>query len=175
MDLMKWFSSSSPHAMIYQMECCKFWTIGKQLFHGKFLKFMRGPYFKGESNDSECHRLISSDAKINFPVPSKVQDSDTKIMKEVFAGLMEGIVGAYVESGTHSNSLQCMWGLEKINICAFSPNGGVNLSGFEASPSAEESKSRLQEELFMVDTCISKVETLDNSLFRCNVLRGSKQ
>ncbi len=55
-DLVQWFLIDSATEMRYGPDVRKFWFIGKRLFHGKFIEYMRGPCFRGESS-GERYRI----------------------------------------------------------------------------------------------------------------------
>jgi hypothetical protein len=49
LDVVKWFDSGNTTSMRYEDPVVnKFWRIGYKMFHGKWLRFMRGPKSRGE-------------------------------------------------------------------------------------------------------------------------------
>ena len=71
MDVIQWYSARSTTEMRYSDEIGKFWYIGKRLFQGKFVAFMRGPAGKCQlaSGIVQPGRTDHHDCPINFVVP----------------------------------------------------------------------------------------------------------
>ena len=80
-DVIQWYSCVSSTEMRYGDDTNKFWCIGKRLFHGKFIQFMRGPAGKGsvtrgatEPGEYDPHK-----SSINFAVPHTCTCSLSKL------------------------------------------------------------------------------------------------
>ena len=59
-DVFQWYSCVSSTDMRYCDDTNKFWCIGKRLFHGKFIPFMRGP--AGKCVASDTSHIVHSEA-----------------------------------------------------------------------------------------------------------------
>ena len=55
-DVIQWYSCVSSTEMRYSDDTNKLWCIGKRLFHGKFIQFMRGPAGKVSVTRGETER-----------------------------------------------------------------------------------------------------------------------
>ena len=90
-DVVQWYSCGSSTEMRYSDETKQFWCIGKRLFHGKFVQFMRGPASKGRVTSGETHagEYEPHNSSINFAVPSNLSKMpNSKIPDRVLPGIM---------------------------------------------------------------------------------------
>ena len=71
MDVCRFLSCKNTSRIGYSDKVKHFWRIGYRLFHGKWLKFMRGPKFTGTLTTGQSHKGIFSpaDAKIKNEGP----------------------------------------------------------------------------------------------------------
>ena len=160
LDLIQWYSLDSSKAMKYDSNVRKFWYLGKRLFHNKFVEYMRGPGNKGQ-DDSDFEERSTH---INFPVPHRLSDANSKVPSHIEPGFIHAIVEHYQNS--HPNSLvkphNLSGDLKKINQSPSSPMGGIDLSGFEKQPTKGDLDKRLSDELEEINKTISLVDDLHN-------------
>ena len=98
----------------------KIWVLGKKLFHGKFLAFMRGPANRGtaRSGDEERGSYDPQRGSINFAVPKVLSSMEnSRIPDKVMPGIMTDMIDYYIDTDpealTRSHNL-CL-DLKKIN------------------------------------------------------------
>lgn len=151
--------------MRYSPEVRQFWYIGKRLFHGKFLQFMRGPGNQGTvvSDTTRFGSYNPQESQINFAVPADVSiPPESTIPESMLPGLLHPLIDQYFEvsktASTKSHNLCC--DLNKINASKVSKLGCINLSGFEKSPTKEEIDDRLSKEMTEVTLIIECVKNL---------------
>ena len=91
--------------MRYSDEVRQFWSIGKRLFHGKFLNYMRGPCYTGQlcTDETERGHIPPCLSKLNFPVPNEKHLScPTNIPDELKPGILEDMIKNFIQR-THES------------------------------------------------------------------------
>ena len=125
-DLIQWYSVNNVTEMRYNDDVRQSLQIGKRLFHGKFLNFMRGPCFSSQVNARETERghFLPSNSKINFPVPNEKHLVNTScIPNELKPGLLEDMVKKYIDNNTTAKSYNLSGDLKKIKCRYLIRNG----------------------------------------------------
>ena len=130
--------------MIYSADVKHFWFICKVLFKEKCLTF-----FRGESN------------RLNFPVPRIYDNTGQEIPDRMEPGLLEPMLSAY-QGGSKDNSFNLSCDLKGINPSKIDPMGGVDLAGFEPSPTKIELSDRVASEISTLDEGIAQGDTALN-------------
>lgn len=108
MDVVRFLGCENTSSMRYGDNSKLFWRIGFKLFHGKFLRFMSGPKSLGQvvEGSSESGRLVSSDAKVNFAVPTaRYLETVATIKGELKPGLLEDCIKTVADKASQAKSV----------------------------------------------------------------------
>jgi hypothetical protein len=163
LDLVEWHSCGTTSLMRYRPESMKFWQIGYRLFHGKFLRFMSGPRNLGQVLDcsSEKGSLNPLESKVNFIVPSRnnlyKQDDRTP---GFYPGINESALLS-ISSHYGNKPLKLSVDGKKISRGKCKNIGDVDCWGYEASPTLEEKRNELQQELVTIKCLQEKLDDLE--------------
>ncbi|CAC5421890.1 unnamed protein product [Mytilus coruscus] len=145
--------------MRYSDTVKRFWRTEKQLFQGKFLRFMSGLKHLGQvlSHEINLGHYDTSLSKINFIVPSRaILDTDDSFLKR--SCKTPGIMIPLIENiATKQKRINMPFKLS-IDLKKLNPGGkfgDVNCFGFENTPTFDQRQARLQKEF----QCIKSFQT----------------
>ena len=144
-DLIQWLSLDDKRQMTYTADVKNFWFICKVLFKEKCLTFFRG----------ETGRL-------NFPVPRSCENRGLTIPDNLEPGLLRPMMDAY-SANRDGVSFNLSCDLKGINPSKVDPLGGVDLAGFEPSPTRQELSDQLQFELKALDVAMELADSALNN------------
>ena len=96
LETVRWFSCLSAKSMWYWNETKTFWRTGYRLFHGKFLSFMAGLRFEGQTVTKDTKRALlePQSSAINFAVPARsvLLDNVGSIPTNIKPGVMHSVL-----------------------------------------------------------------------------------
>ena len=143
-------STGNQRQLRYSEEVKQFWRIGMKMFHGTFLRFMSGE----NSVMNLASEDLSSCSRLNFSVPSKpvLQANPQYNPSDMKPDALYNILDAIPDEEKEQTFKLCVDD-KKINISAASKVCGIDLFGFEESPTAVERAERNAQE----DTTAAKV------------------
>ena len=145
-ELIKWKMGQS--AVKHHDAVKRFFKIGYRLFHGPWLRFMRG---------------LGGD-HINFVVP----DEKTLVAFDVMPALqssqlLPGIIEPMMDLFPEGSVVKLAVDGKKINISPEQEMGAVDLWGHESPPTAKQRNERLEKENKLVSQILEELETYNGS------------
>ena len=166
MNVVAWFSKRNSSGMRYNETVRRFWRTGKQLFKGKFIRFMSGLKNVGQikSEISEPGNLETAKSEINFIVPSKdILEAEDAAIREstkkpgIIYPLLDKIASNPISKDTpYKLSID----LKKINPGG--KFGDVDCFGYEKKPTFHDRQERYKREKSCIkditQTFVQKVE-----------------
>ena len=143
-------STGNQRQLRYSEEVKQFWRIGMKMFHGTFLRFMSGE----KSVMNLASEDLSSCSRLNFSVPFKpvLQANPQYNPGDMKPDALYNILDAIPDEEKEQTFKLCVDG-KKLNMSAASKIGGIDLFGFEDSPTAAKRAERIAQE----DTTAAKV------------------
>lgn len=157
-DVANFFSNPTASSMRYSEKSMAFCLIVKKLFKGKGVIFFRG--YKGEGLGNV--RISTSECKINFAVPSDPVLSKAAAPYRDDAtepGILTLTLDAFAKTHQSKDVKLSIDGKRLAN--GFGRVGDEDMMGHEASPTLNEKKQRLKDELNLVQSVISSLPADD--------------
>ena len=168
-DVVKFHKIKNIHAMRFSSDVKKFWTLGLQLFHSKFIRFMGGYKSVGQLASSSVttkQDMTPETAHVNFVCPHVNQLRQEKKNAGVDCstpGIIESNLDVVAATSNNRAYKICIDG-KKIAPGFGSKLGEVDLYGHESSPTLKQKQDRLAEEIDAIDdidTLLCQAELLE--------------
>ena len=163
LDIVEWFSSENTSQMRYKFpETVKFWQIGNQLFHGKFIRFMSGLRHFGHVVEGSCDRGVfdPSTSRINFAVPSKTTLQSIATKASFYPGINDELLSSL---SSHLANKPLNLSVDGKKICRGKGKhmGDINCWGFENKPTLSERQEKLEIDKALMESIITRLDILE--------------
>ena len=154
-DVVRLHKIRNIHAMRFSSDVKQFWTLGLQLFHSKFIRFMGGYKSLGQfsnSNVTTKEELVPEMARVNFVCPHTNQLRQEKSHLGVDCskpGMIESNIDLVAANSVNSAHKICIDG-KKIAPGFGNKLGEADLYGHETSPTPKEKRECLDAEMNII-------------------------
>ncbi|CAH1789091.1 unnamed protein product, partial [Owenia fusiformis] len=164
-DVVRWFSLDNAHKMSYSPLSLTFWKVGSRLFHGKFMRFMRGQKLGGTllSGNSEKGKLDPQTSQINFAVPNdSTLSSFTGFDSNIPKFLKPGIINEAIPMAKPDKTYVLSVDGKKLASGLTESHGDIDLFGHEDGKSLEELQSRIKSEINRAIDVSNQIKNREN-------------
>ena len=168
LDVVQFHSQTNICGMRYSHAVKQFWAVGLRLFRSRFIRFMGGYKAIGQvsSRRETLDSLSPEKTNINFVCPDiKVIRMETQEYGEDAKrpGILHRNIIAFANLQKAQNrSCKISFDGKKISMGFGTDLGEVDLFGHESSPTLQEKKKKLDEELRYIDNIMEVVDNLQS-------------